>query len=122
MNTNPDYEPKRDLWPTYEPWMRDLLTDDTRVSWEGGVREVREPWSALARWADWELDLADLRIHPEDCPDKPADPADPVEELAKVIHEADTTNFWHWNALGVFDIEHYLDMAQAAIAHIEEQS
>lgn len=120
MNTNPDYEPKRDLWPVYEPWMRDLLAADVRVSWESVQRETRELWAALTHWADWELDLVDLRIHPEDCPDKP----DPLEGIARLLYcryvgIADPEKFT-WSSAATH--ETWLNLARIARDKFEEQS
>lgn len=80
------YEPTRDHWTPYQPWMRDVLAADARLSWidadsDSDPMECRMPWNSLtpvgrARWEDT------LRVHPADVPERPAE-ADPLVEVMR---------------------------------------
>lgn len=79
------YEPVREDWIKYEPWMRDLLAEDARTSSKWGDYEARRPWWKVAPYPNRSLKEDDLRVHPDDAPEKP----DASEELAEVLSAAE---------------------------------
>ena len=119
MNTNPDYEPKRHLWPEYEPWMRDLLAEDARVSWIEAT-EQRCTWrEAPALYPSVPAEF-DYRIHPEDCPDKP----DALEGIARLLYcryvGIANPHKFTWSSVETHGT--WLNLARIARDKFEEQS
>lgn len=102
------FEPMREFWTPYEPWMRDVLADDARVSEMVGY-EIRCTWGRLDGEDedpdDADLRAVNLRVHPDDCPEQPAED-DPDEVLAEVLREVMADD---WTAT---------DLAHAAREHI----
>lgn len=67
------YEPTRDHWTPYAPWMRDVLSDDARMSWAHGPGESRNTWDIYRRrTTPWAVGV-DLRVHPDDVPERPTE-------------------------------------------------
>src|SRR5699024_1294575 len=82
------YEPTREHWTPYEPWMRDVLADDARVSWISTTgKEVRETASNVLATRDRWFEGLDLRIHSDDVPERPAG-EHTDEALAQTIADA----------------------------------
>lgn len=114
------YEPTREFWTPYEPWMRDVLADDARMSWIGLDIEYRGTWSFLdLDNTGWNLDHK-VRVHPDDVPEQPAED-DPDEALAKVVWDAfwigtDIDAKWELND----ERPDWLRVARAAREHIAD--
>lgn len=91
------FEPTREDWVPYEPWMRYLLTDDARVSWAHGPGERRESWAMLCASSprDWPLrsDI-DLRIRPADVPERPTE-VDPNDAPDAALWSRVAASEWH---------------------------
>lgn len=116
------YEPTREHWTPYEPWMRDVLAGDARVSYLlkfTSAAEKREPWGRVEKGSPLEEAPSDydLRVHPDDVPERPAE-EDPDEALAKVACSA----FWGSPTEPSSNNADWMNVARAAREHIEAEA
>lgn len=116
------YEPTRDHWTPYAPWMRDVLADDARASVASSGTESRSTWDIYRRRTDSWAAGVDLRIHPDDAPERPTE-ADPDEALAVIIDDLvdvhGSTSEWADNEYITRSTA--LAIARAAREHIEAE-
>lgn len=102
--TDITYEPTREHWTPYEPWMRDVLADDTRVSWSRknpANGDVRSTWAHVAAESNVGRNPSgyDLRIHPDDCPERPiARDALTPERLDEIRERAEAATEGPWRS------------------------
>lgn len=98
------YEPTREHWTPYQPWMRDLLADDARVSWANGTDDIRLTWGRMV--VTHRPTSHDIAVHPDDAPERPAED-DPLVAVLERVAERPGGD--------------YAALARAAREHIEEE-